>query len=237
MKKMKWLSLATLVAALTACGSGSNNGETADSTTTATTTTTEQTTNTSSGNYAAMADSFRVNSEAGNYLDARTGRPLRLRYDEKTRRAVNEETGEPVWRYVDRRTWWVYGPNEDRWDTIGTARMQNQQLQYRGTNTDEWLDYERRWHEDDERWMTEYNNGEMNGTKSGTDVNAQQGNVDASAGTTDGKLKVKDNGKKIKDENIKVKVSDDGDIKVKNKQTGEKVKYDADDRKVKTDNK
>ncbi|RYY95649.1 MAG: hypothetical protein EOO11_15360 [Chitinophagaceae bacterium] len=226
MKKVQLFSVALLAVAFTACsGDGSNNGGDSTTTTTTTTTTDAGTTNTSTGNYAAIADSFRVNSEAGNILDARTGKAIKVRYDATTRRAVNQETNEPVWRYVDRRTWWVYGPGNDSWNRIGEARMQNNTLQYKGEN-DAWVDYDARWKMDDERWMndTTYMGG------SGTSGTSATGSTD------NGNVKVKDNGNKIKDEDVKVKVSNDGDIKVKDKQTGEKVKYDAESGKVKTDN-
>ncbi|GAA4337929.1 hypothetical protein [Flaviaesturariibacter amylovorans] len=229
MKKVQLFGFALVAVALTACGSGDGNNNGSDSTSTTTTTTTTDagtTTNTSTGNYAAIADSFRVNSEAGNILDARTGKQINVRYDATTRRAVNAETNEPVWRYVDKRNWWVYGAENDSWNRVGEARMQNNTLQYKGDN-DAWVDYDTRWKMDDERWMndTTYMGGSGSTGTSGT------------SGSTDGgKVKVSDNGNKIKDENVKVKVSDDGDIKIKDKKTGEKIKYDGDDGKVKTDN-
>jgi hypothetical protein len=35
-------------------------------------------TNTFTGNYATQADSFKINSEAGNYVDACTGKPIKI---------------------------------------------------------------------------------------------------------------------------------------------------------------
>jgi hypothetical protein len=232
MKKAHWLGLATFMAVFTACNSGSDNTAAADSTAATTTnTTTATTTESSSGNYAAMADSFRVNSEAGNILDARTGKPIRVRYDATTRRAVNAETNEPVWRYVDRRTWWVYGPENDSWNKIGEARMQGNNLQYRGDN-DAWLNYDERWKTDDERWM---NDTSGYGT-SGTTTSGTTESGTTSGTTTTGKTKVSDDGNKVKNDDVKVKASKDGDLKIKDKQTGEKVKYNADNGKVKSDN-
>ncbi|RYY88854.1 MAG: hypothetical protein EOO15_07865 [Chitinophagaceae bacterium] len=218
MKQVKWLSIVTITAALAACNGNGNNDATAD--TTAVTTTTTTTSNT--GNYAAMADTFRVNSEAGNYLDPKTGKAIRIRYDATTHRAVNEETNEPVWRYVDRRTWWVYGADNDNWNQVGEARMEGSTLKYKSSSDDNWLNYDERWSEDDQRYMNEMNASDTTTTTDGT--------TDANG------VKVKDNGNKIKDKDVKVKTSKDGDIKIKDRQTGEKVKYDAESGKVKTDN-
>jgi hypothetical protein len=230
MNKAQWLGLGAFLAVLTACNSGNNNTTGADSTAAATTTTTTETT--SSGNYAAMADSFRVNSEAGNILDARTGKPIRVKYDATTHRAVNAETNQPVWRYVDRRTWWVYGPENDNWNRIGEARLQGNTLQYKGDN-DAWLSYDERWKNDDERWMSDTNY--MSGSSSDVNTGTTDGsNVNGTSGS--GETKVKDNGNKVKDNDIKVKTSKEGDLKIKDKQTGEKVKYNADNGKVKSGN-
>jgi hypothetical protein len=195
MKKTKIFSL--LAAALTfgfvACNNDSSTTATTDDTTNVTdgTATTGTTTTTNTQDYAALADSFRVNSEAGNYLNPRTGKPMRIKYDTERRAVYDETTGEPVWRYVDRRNWWVYGG--DNWDTIGRARMQNNRLMYGGDN-DTWVTYEQRWRDEDTRLKEDW---------------------------------------KRKFGDTKIKVGKDGDVKVKD-ESG-KVKYDADDNKVKTD--
>ena len=192
MKKIKLFSLlaAAVSIGFVACN---NDGESTAASDTATTTTenTVTTTATSTGDYAAQADSVRINSEAGNYLDARSGKPIRISVDPQTGARTNAETGEPVWRYVDRRNWWVYGG--DDWSQVGEARMQGDKLEYKG-DKDEWVTYEKRWTDDDskmaESWKKKYGD-------------------------------------------TKVKVSKDGDIKVKDENG--KIKYDADDNKVKTD--
>jgi hypothetical protein len=233
MKKAHWLGLATVMALFTACNSGNDNKDVPDSTAVTNTTTTTNTA-TSSGNYAAMADSFRVNSEAGNILDARTGKPIRVRYDATSHRAVNAETNQPVWRYVDRRTWWVYGPENDNWNKIGEARMDGSSLKYRGDN-DAWLSYDERWKTDDERWMSD--TAYMNGTGTYSTGTGTEGSTSTDVNaSSSGNTKVKDNGNKVKDDNIKVKTSKEGDLKIKDKQTGEKVKYNADNGKVKSGN-
>lgn len=197
MKKTKFFSLiaATLAVGFVACnneGDGTASGDTALNNDTANTATTTTTTTT---DYSALADTFRTNSEAGNYLDPRTGKALRINVDPQTGSRTNAETGEPVWRYVDKRTWWVYsGDDTDmEWDTVGQARMEGSRIMYRGDN-DTWTTYDKRWKTEDETKMKSW------------------------------KTKVGD---------TKIKVSKDGDIKVKD-ESG-KVKYDADDNKIKTD--
>ncbi|HEY1115515.1 MAG TPA: hypothetical protein VGE66_18235 [Chitinophagaceae bacterium] len=191
MKKVKFLSLfaAALSLGMVACNSDGDNTAEADSLTT--TESTATTTAVSTGDYAAQADSARINSEAGNYLDARTGKPIRITVDPQTGARTNAETGEPVWRYVDRRNWWVYGG--DNWDTVGEARMQNDKIEYKGDN-DAWVTYDKRWVDEDAKMAEEW---------------------------------------KKKYGETKVKVSKDGDIKVKD-ESGD-IKYDADDNKIKTD--
>lgn len=195
MKKISFFSLlAALSVGFVACNNDSEGTASTDTTTTTTTTETTgtaATTSTSTGNYAALADSARINSEAGNYLDPKTGKAIRISVDPQTGARTNAETGEPVWRYVDKRTWWVYGG--DNWDTIGQARMQGNKVEYR-TDNDKWQSYDQRWKSDDEKMEKEW---------------------------------------KQKYGDTKVKVSKDGDIKVKD-ESG-KVKYDADDNKIKTD--
>ena len=151
--------------------------------------------NTSTQDYAALADTFRMNSEAGNYLDPRTGKSIRIGVDPKTGTRYNAETNEPVWRYIDKRTWWVYSGDDENsmWDTVGTARMENNRLMYRGDN-EQWVTYEKRWKEEDER---------------------RKGDWKKKYGDT------------------KVKIGEDGDVKVKD-ESG-KVKYDADDKKIKAE--
>jgi hypothetical protein len=106
--KTKIFSLvaATITLGFAACNSDGDNTTSTDSTTS---TTTDVNTNTSTGNYAAQADSFKINSEAGNYLDAHTGKPIKIDVDVTTGERVNAETNEPGLYYVDRRTGWVYG--------------------------------------------------------------------------------------------------------------------------------
>jgi hypothetical protein len=131
-----------------------------------------------------------MGSSEGRYLDARTGKAIKINVDPQSGARMNAETGEPVWRYVDSRTWWLYGG--DDWETLGEARMDNGNIMYKGDN-DSWVTYDKRWPDNDKM--------------------------------------EKDWKKKIGD--TKIKVSKDGDIKVKDEDG--KVKYDADDNKIKTD--
>lgn len=141
---------------------------------------------TSSNTYAAKADSVRVNVTAGNYLNPRTGKPYTNLSVDRNTGMVTDESGAPVRRLVDRRTWWVYDATS--WDTVGSAEERNGSLMYRGSNG-EWMEYNKRWTDD----MDTMNNNNMN-------------NMDSSAASTG----------KTNDGNTKVKVSDKGDkVKIK----------------------
>ena len=176
------LVAATITLGLAACNNDGDNTASTDSITT-----TEVTTNTSSNDYAAQADSFKVNSEAGNYLDARTGKPIRISVDATTGARVNAETNEPVRYYVDKRTWWVYGDNN--WDTIGSAQMEGNELRFRDDN-DKWVSYDQKWKID-------------------------ESDAEAKLKTEDSKTKVeKDGDTKTKTEDGKVKTDEEG-VKVK----------------------
>jgi hypothetical protein len=192
-KKFFGLLLAITIG-LAACNDDADNKAANDSTDTSgtTATTTETTTTTSSTDYAALGEEYRTNSEAGNYLDPKTGKKIRISVDPSTGTRYNAETGEPVWRYVDRRTWWLYGG--DNWDKVGEVKMEGNTLRYKGDN-DAWVTYDERYPNDAAEMKT-------------------------------WKERIGD---------TKYKVDKDGDIKIKNKETGEKIKYDADDNKVKVD--
>lgn len=198
--KTKFLGfLASAIAlGMVACNDDADSTTTTDTSTTTMETnsntmesTSSSTMNTNNANYAALADTFRMNSEAGNYLDPRTGRSIKIGVDPQTGMRYNTQTEEPVWRYVDKRTWWVYGG--DNWDTLGEARMEGNKLMYEGEG-DKWVTYNDRWKMEDEKMMKDW---------------------------------------KTKNGDTKIKISKDGDIKVKN-ESG-KVKYDADDNKMKVD--
>ncbi len=155
MKFFGFLALA-LSAGFVACNDGSSDSATTNDTATTTTTVdnTTTTTATSMNNYTALADTFRVNSEAGNYLDPRTGKSMKIRVDTATGMRMNETDNQPVWRYVDKRDYKVYSGDDmnSMWDTVGTARMQNNKLEYMGENNS-WTNYDKRWKSDDDTRM------------------------------------------------------------------------------------
>ncbi|HEX2532517.1 MAG TPA: hypothetical protein VHK69_02210, partial [Chitinophagaceae bacterium] len=153
MKKLSIFSLATILTlGFAACSNEAGNSTTGNADSTGTTaagdneTAAAATTATSTGNYAAMADSFRTNSEAGNYVDPRTGKSIRISVDPQTGAKLNAETNEPVTRYVDRRSWWVYDASNDQ--QIGEARMDKGTLKFKGEN-DQWVDYDMKWKVDE----------------------------------------------------------------------------------------
>jgi hypothetical protein len=149
---------------------------------------------TSTSNYSAYADEIEKNSSEGNYINPKTGKAYgKLTVNRKTGE-ITDENNEPVWRYVDKRTWWVYGVNDDwYWTKLGEAKMDNDQLLYKDDNGN-WVNYDKAWSTDDET---------INKTW------------------------------KAKSGDAKIKFDKDGDIKYKDDST--RVKYDADDNKIKTD--
>lgn len=212
MKTTRILSLlaATFTVGFVACSGDSNNTNSGDTVATASTTT-ERSTVSSTVNYAAMSDSFTVGNKEGRYLDPKTGKKIKIKVDPQTGRRVNATTGEPVWRYVDNRTWWVY--SGDEWEPQGEARIEGNTLQYKGDN-DVWVAYDERWPNDDaemKAWKSKYDDGT--------------------------KVEVQENGNtKHKNEHMKVKTEKDGDIKIKT-EDGKKIKKDEDGVRVKNDNK
>jgi hypothetical protein len=191
MKRNQLFSLIIASAALTAV-SCNNNGNGTGSTDSTNNTNTATTTQTSTNNYAARADSFRINSQGGYYLNPRTGKPYRLNMNTQTG-SVTDESGRPVKRYVDKRTWWVYDAASG--DTLGSARMNNGSLMYRGTNGD-WVNYDKRWTDDMD--SSSMNNGNMNNSSVTTSDSSSNG-----TSGTHGKTKVK-----VKNGSGKVKTSD-----------------------------
>ena len=182
-RKIFSLVAATITVGCVACNSEGNNTESTDSTTT----TSDVTTNTSTGNYAAQADSFKINSEAGNYLDARTGKPIKINVDATTGARVNAETNEPVRYYVDKRTWWVYG--DDSWDTIGSAQMEGDELRFKNEN-DKWVTF-------DQKWKIDEGDGEAK-MKTDDSKTKVEKDGDAKTKTDDGKVKTDEEGVKVK---------------------------------------
>lgn len=203
MKKqfLSLVAIAALALGATSCSNGSDNKASTDSSSTTTTTSTTgmETSTTSTGNYAALADSVEVNSGKGYYLNPRTGKPYgKLTVDRSTGR-ITTEAGEPVWRYVDNRNWWVYGDNnmDDtlmNWNQIGQAQMENDKLMYKG-NDDKWVDYNTIYLKQDEemtkRWKeADHGNKVKMTTEAGDKVKVKT--------DEEGNTKMKVNGEKMK---------------------------------------
>jgi hypothetical protein len=165
MKKNKLVSLLVAGAAFgfVACNNSSDTAATdSDSANMAGTGDTSSMANTASNStndYSAFADSVERNSQAGYYVNARTGKPQHLKVDRTTGGVTDEQTGEPVWRYVDTRNWWVYGLDDNNWmwDTVGHAKKSNNKIMYEGDNGN-WTDYDMQWKSSDEKlektWKT-----------------------------------------------------------------------------------
>jgi len=164
MKKNKLVSLlmAGVAFGFVACNDSNNTATTdADSVNTANTGDTSSMANTASNSndYSAFADSVERNSQAGYYVNARTGKKQKLKVDRSTGTVMDEETGEPVWHYVDTRNWWVYGLDDSdwMWDTVGHAKMNNNKIVYESDNGS-WTDYDAEFKSTDEKiqktWKT-----------------------------------------------------------------------------------
>jgi hypothetical protein len=193
---------AAAVITLTACNNDGASSDATDSAANANSTEATSNTATSEGSYAAMADSIERNSEQGYYLNPQTGKSYgKLKVDRKSGR-ITTEGGEPVWRYVDNRNWWVYGDDNmddsmNNWNQVGEARMDGEKIMYKGDG-DKWVDYDTKWKKEDDEWKM------------------KQG---------DTKIKVEDDEMKIKDGDKKIKVEDD-EMKIKN--GDKKTKIDED---------
>ena len=147
----------------------------------------------SAGSYAAMADTIEKNSASGYYLNPKTGKAYTsLKVDRSTGR-ITDETGEPVWRYVDRRSWWVYGDdNYDdtiyNWNQVGEAQMEGETIRYKGDD-DKWVDYDTKWKKSDDEWKMKSGDTKIKVEKDG-DVKIKEG---------DKKTKIDEDGTKKKD--------------------------------------
>lgn len=154
----------------------------------------------SAGNYAAMADSVEKNSEQGYYLNPKTGKAYgKLNVDRSTGR-VSTEAGEPVWRYVDRRNWWVYGGND--WNQVGEAKMEGDKLVYKGDG-DKWVDYDTRWMKEDADSMKKWKESDGGNKQK---MVTEDGDKIKVKSDEEGNTKIKVNGEKVKvDSNGNVK--------------------------------
>lgn len=149
MKQNKFLTLllASGLVTFVACNNSTNStAENMDSTATENV----SGSNNSSGNYSAYADDIEKGSAEGNYINPRTGKPYGKLTVNRNTGEITDENNEPVWRYVDKRTWWVYGVDDDwNWEKLGEAKIDNNQLLYKDDNGN-WLTYDKRWSTNDE---------------------------------------------------------------------------------------
>jgi hypothetical protein len=195
-KLFSLLAIASIVG-FAACNNSSETATTTDSTTNTTATTTTSTTN-----YAALADTFQTNSTAGNYLDVRTGKPIRISVNKETGAKTMADNNEPVRYYVDRRTWWVYDANTG--NTLGEVKMEGDALRYKDPNGN-WISAEEYWKMKDAETTT----GDAKVSDNGNKVKSDEGT----------KVKVADDGNKVKVKDAdgnKTKVKD-GEVKKDNK--------------------
>lgn len=186
MKKNKFLSLLTvgIVFSFAACNNSSDGTSSNDTINTmASDTTGMANTATSSVDYSAFADSVERNSQSGYYLNPKSGKKLNLKVNRTSGSVTDAESGEPVWRYVDNRNWWVYGLDDDYyWYEMGEAKMQSDKLMYK-SDDDKWVDYDARWKDKDDNLSKTWK------SKSG-DVKIKFGK--------DGDIKIKDKDGKTK---------------------------------------
>ncbi|HYK57446.1 MAG TPA: hypothetical protein VEV15_13345 [Flavisolibacter sp.] len=179
MKKQMFSLVAALSLGFAACNSDSQTSATSDTTTTINTTT--------SGDYAGMADEFDRNSEAGKYMDVRTGKPIKISVDKTTGKKVNVETSEPVTRYiyVDDSDWWVYDWEGNR---LGRAKLQDEKVLFEDS-ANNWVDYEVMWKNDNDESKMKSDDIKIKTEKDG----------DTKIKTKDKKIKIDEDGRKEKD--------------------------------------
>ncbi|GAA4742129.1 hypothetical protein [Flavisolibacter ginsenosidimutans] len=209
--KRRFLSFgaAAVILGLAACNNSGTTASTTDSSSSTTNTTVSSgtTTATSSGNYAAMADTVETNATKGYYLNPKTGKPYKSLKVDRSTGMITDETGEPVWRYVDNRNWWVYGDNDmndsvENWGQIGEAKMDNDKLTYKG-NDDKWTDYDTRYKKEDEDLVKRWKVSD-HGMK--TKMTTEDGDKMKVKTDEEGNTKIKMNGEKMKvDSNGNVK--------------------------------
>jgi hypothetical protein len=188
--KIFTLLMALGLTAFVSCNNSSNTtAENSDSTRT-----NMSGSNTSSSDYSAYANEIEKNSSEGNYINPKTGKPYSKLTVNRNTGEITDESNEPVWRYVDKRTWWVYGVDDDwNWIKLGEAKMDDDHLLYMDDNGN-WVNYDKRWSTNDESITKTW---------------------------------------KAKSGDAKIKFDKDGDVKYKDDST--RLKYDADDNKIKKD--
>jgi hypothetical protein len=183
MKKQIFSLITVLSLGFAACNSDSNTSATTDSATNSSATTTS----TSSGDYAAMADEFQRNSEAGKYRDVRTGEPIRISVDRTTGKKINAETNDNITRYiyVDEPDWWVYDWEGNR---LGRAKMEDNKMLFEDSS-DHWVEYDVKWKNDDDESKMKTDDMKVKTEKDG----------DQKIKTGDKKIKKDEDGTKVED--------------------------------------
>jgi hypothetical protein len=187
MKKLIFSLITFLSLGFMACNSDSTTSATTDSTTT-TTTTTDATTTTSSSDYSALADTFQRNSEAGKYIDVKTGKPIKISVDKTTGNKINIATNMPVTRYiyVDNNDWWVYDGDGSR---LGRAKMENNKVLFKDSANKNWVDYDVKWKNDSDESKMKTDDIKVKTEKDG----------DIKIKTKDKVIKKDEDGTKVKD--------------------------------------
>lgn len=184
MKKQIFSFIAVLSLGVVACNNDADTTATTDTMTTTTGTTT------ATGDYAAMADEFDRNSEAGKYMDVETGKPIKISVDKTTGKKMNAETKEPVTRYiyVDNSDWWVYDWEGNR---LGRAKMQDNKMLYEDSaNSNNWVGYDKvKWKMEDGETKMKTDDLKVKMDKDG----------DTKIVTDDKKIKKDEDGTKVKD--------------------------------------
>jgi hypothetical protein len=193
MKKNKMFTVFTVLGftALLSCNNTSDATTGNEDTSSANGTVTN---NTSTADNTAYAEEIEKSSTEGYYLNPRTGKSYGKLSVNRNTGEISDQNNEPVWRYVDKRNWWVYGVDDDwNWIKLGEAKMENDQLRYKD-DQGSWVTYDKRWSSNEETLTKSW---------------------------------------KAKSGNAKIKFDKDGDVKYKDDST--RLKYDADDNKVKKD--
>jgi hypothetical protein len=170
---------------------GDNNKDSA--TTTGTTDNSGSTTTTT--DYAAKADEFERNSEAGKYMDVRTGKPVKLSMDRSTGRVTNRENNQEVTRYiyVDNNDWWVYD-----WEgkQLGKAKWEKDKVWF--DDNGNWVDYDAKWKDDDSDTKVKIDEDESKMKTDDTKIKVEK-DGDYKIKTKDKKIKKDEDGTKVKD--------------------------------------
>lgn len=186
MKKTAIFSLltGTVLFALVSCDNDATTSNNADSPAITTPTNDVSTTD-----WAAKADEMQTRSDAGKYVDVKTGKPVKLSMDRTTGRVMNQENNAPVTRYVyvDNNDWWLMD-----WEgkQLGKTKWEKNKMWY--DDNGNWVDYNTKWKDED----TSMN---MNDSKMKTDDDSKMKTDDMKMKTDkDGDTKIKSDGKKIK---------------------------------------